>query len=450
MPPKKAPKPPSPLGGGGQQGGQQGGGAQGGGDTTQGGGQPQGGSGGGKANPPQPPDNPEISFYRKWLTETREQIQEREDILVDEKEGDATKEEAVRQLESLTREREHVEKRIEEEEQKELERQRQADEDQKHKEESARTRVRTPDYGEQTRRLGREWHLKKLKEAADALRTKLEEARNTLTARRERLQKIDDEIARLERENQHYTEGQASGNVDETAARTHVRDNTARINQLKQMKAELAKKLHELQRQYDEEFQQLKTEYQRRLWVVDAGVRRKAEAERMDEYFERLSELRRREQTRDLRNQTFESTSKGLEDEAKRLEAGGETSRAEEIRAQIENLKRGQAEWNGTLNRQIESLKDQIQELELRNAYEGVGPGSPEGLGQKLSEYETFFQNQLTNVEKSISQLEGMSTRSAEQNDRLKLRGLKGEGQGSRQLQAIVRQKIRNISISSY
>ncbi|MBI5150566.1 MAG: hypothetical protein HZA28_07345 [Candidatus Omnitrophica bacterium] len=396
-------------------------------------------------NPPQPPDNPEISFYRNWLTETREQIKEREDILADKKEGDAVKEEAARQLESLTREREHVEKRIEEEEEKELERQRQASEAQQRQETAARTQTRVPDYAAETRRLEREWHLKKLKEATDALRAKLEEARDVLTARRERLQKIDEEIARLERENQHYTEGQTTGNVDKTAAETHVRDNTARINQLKQMKAELAKKLNELQRQYDEEFRQLKTEYQRRLWAVDAGARRKAEAERMDEYFERYNELQRREQSRELRRQTFESMVQGLEGALAQAEADGDSGRADELKRQIENIKRGQAEWDATQERQIENLKDQIQELELRNGYEGVGPDSPEDLSKKLGEYETRFQNEIDNAQRAISELEKMGTRSAEQDRllsdlRIKANGLRGALDGVRARQQEIQQ----------
>ena len=397
------------------------------------------------ANPPQPPDNSEISFYRNWLTETRDQIKEREDILADKKEGDAVKEEAARQLESLTREREHVEGRIKEEEQKELERQRQADEQKKRQEESGRTRTRVPDYGAETRRLEREWHLKKLKEAADALRAKLEEAQSVLTGRQERLQKIDEEVARLERENRHYTEGQATGNVDKTAAETHVRDNTARINQLKQMKAELAKKLHELQRQYDEEFQQLKTEYQRRLWAVDAGARRKADAGRTDEYFEHYNELQRREQSRELRRQTFDSMVKGLEGALAQAEADGDSGRVDELKRQIENIKRGQAEWDASQERQIENLKDQIRELELRNGYEGVGPGSPEDLSKKLGEYGTRFQNEIDNAQRAISELEKMGTRTAEQDRlladlRMKANGLRGALDGVRARQEEIRQ----------
>ncbi|MGH7158388.1 MAG: polymorphic toxin-type HINT domain-containing protein [Candidatus Saccharimonadales bacterium] len=60
--------------------------------------------------------NSELGFYQDWLYETHEQIREREKILEDPDEGQATKETAQRQLADLYAQRDYVEDRINEEE----------------------------------------------------------------------------------------------------------------------------------------------------------------------------------------------------------------------------------------------------------------------------------------------------------------------------------------------
>lgn len=379
----------------------------------------------GQPKPPEPPspppDNASISFYRKWLEETKERIKTREDIIADPNEGEYTRAEAGSQLETMTREKEHVEERVKEEEKKELDRRTAEEAAKRRAEEYERTRPRTGSFADEMRTREREYKLKRLKDATEALRTKLEEARDVITARRERLRKIDDEIERLERENHHYTTARESGNVDEGVAETRVRDNTARINELKKVKAELGKKLREAREQFDEELTRLKADYRRALWSVDENARRKVEAERMDEYFERYNELQRREQTREFRRQTFESTIKSLENALAEAEAKGDSGQADELRRQIENIKRTQAEWDETLERQINTIKDHLRELEIRNGYEGVGPDSPEELSEQLKEYDQFFQNQIANTRKAIEVLEGLGgARTPEQDGQLK------------------------------
>ncbi len=385
--------------------------------------QPQQPNTGDKPKPPEqplkPPDNPEIAFYRRWLAETEESMKIREKIIADEHEGEYTKEEAQRQLDSMTRERDYLKKRVEEEEQKERDRQRQADEQRQREEEYVRTRPRTESFGDQMRRKEREWKLKRLKETTDALRNKLREMKDVLTGRRERLDRIDREIAQLETENQYFTESGNSGNLDSDFTKTRIKQNQDRINDLKRMRNELAKKLREVQRQFDEELQRLKTDYQRALWSVDVNSRRRAEAGRIDEYFERYNELQRREQIRELRRQTYEEMIKGMEAAAADAAAHGDSSRAEDLKRQIENMKRSEAEWDATQERQIETIKEQIRELEIRNGYEGVGPSSAQELKQKLGEYEKIFQDQMADTQKAIDDLEKLGTRTSEQETQL-------------------------------
>jgi len=371
-------------------------------------------------NPPKPPDNPEISFYRKWLEETQERAQSREDIIADPNEGEYTKEEAQRQLESMTREKEYLEKRVGEEEQKELERQQKEAEAKKRQEEYERTRPRARDYAAEMRHTEQEYKLKKLKEATDALKDKLQEAKDVFEGRRQRLETINREIDQLEAEIKQFNDEVAQGRMDEDDAEAKTRERQKRINELKDMRNQFAKRLRELERQYREEIEKLRADYQRRLWSVNESSRRRAEVVRIDEYYQKYSELKDREQTNAIRNETFESIVRGLEEDLKKAEAGGDSDRADELRTQIENLKRGQAEWQEAMDRQISRLKDDLWELEYRNGYEGAGPSSPESLAKQLGEYEGLIQNEITSAEKTIADLEKAgTTRTREQNQQL-------------------------------
>jgi hypothetical protein len=408
--------------------------------------------------PPAPPSNPDIDFYKKWHSETMERIKSREDIINDPNEGDAVKDEARRQLESMTKWKERIEARIKELEERERAKNQQSADEQKRREEYERTRPRYVDYGAEMRRKMQEFKLKRLKEATEALKNKLQEARDVLAGRRERLQKIQEEIARLEAENRHFTENK--DNVDSTVAKNRIKENLDRIAQLKQMRAQLAKKLQEAQRQYAEELEKAKTEYQRALWSVDESSRRRAESSRIDEYFDLVDELKRKEQTREVRRQTFESMVKNLEGARDEARARGDSSAADEFQRQIDNIKRRQAEWDASQERQLETLKRQISDIEVRNMYEGVGPDSVEGLGQKLTEYGKIFQDRLNAIQHAITKLEGM-TLTREQTAQLnalkqQAEGLRGaiEGikakqqvlQGGNQISAEERQRIHDTT----
>lgn len=367
--------------------------------------------------PPQPPDNPDIAFYKKWHTETRDRIQSREEIIASPKEGEYTKAEAQRQLETMTREREYLEGTIKEKEQKEIERQKQEAEAKKRQEEYERTRPRTKDFGEEMRRRSQQWHLAKLKEATDQLKSKLQEMKDVLGGRRQRLETINREVAQLESEIKHINESAAANQYDKSEAETRTRERQKRIDDLKKTKAHFAKKLQELQRQYNEELAKLKSEYQKRYWAVDENARRRAEAERIDEYFDLYNELRHRRATREARNQTFDQMATSLENAIKDKEAKGED--ASELRRQLENLRRGQAEWNETQSKQEDYLEHQLHEMNWRNFSEGAGPSSPESLGDKLGQYAGYMEQEITSAEKAIADLERAGTRTAEQNQKL-------------------------------
>ncbi len=408
--------------------------------------------------PPAPPTNPDIEFYKKWHSETMEFIRSREAMINDPKEGDSVKEEARKQLESMTKWKERIEARLKELEERERAKNQQSADEQKRREEYERTRPRYVDYGAEMRRKMQEFKLKRLKDATEALRSKLEEAKNALTGRRERLQKIEEEIKLLEAENQHFT--QNKDNVNATVARDRIKQNNDRIAQLKQMRAELARKLQEVQRQYAEELEKAKTEYQRALWSVDEKARRKVESTRIDEYFDKVDELKRKEQTWELRRQTFESMVKNLEGARDEAQARGDSSAADEFQRQIDNIKRSQAEWQTTYERQINTLKDQLRDLEVRNMYEGTGPGSAAELNEQLNEYGKIFEDRLKAIQYAITKLEGM-TLTREQTAQLnalrqQAEGLRGaiEGvkakqqvlQGGNQLSAEERQRIHDTT----
>jgi hypothetical protein len=371
-----------------------------------------------ETQPPKPPDTPEISFYREWLEETKERIKSREDIIASPAEGEETKAEAERQLETMTRERDYLEKRIDEKEKAEMERLKKEEDAKKRSEEYEKPRTHPTDFGEEMRRKSKLWHLGKLREATAALKSKLEEARDVLTARRERLKTIDREIAQLEREINHISETAAEDRYDEDEAETATKTRRKRIDELKAMKAKFARDLRELERQYNEELTRLKSEYQKRYWAVDETARRRAEAGRIDEYFDLYNELRHRRATREARNQAFDEMASSLENAIKEKEAKGED--ASELRRQLENLKRSQAEWNEMMSQQEDNLEEQLHDMGWRNFSEGAGPSSPENLAESLGRYAAYMDGEVASAEKAIAQLEGLTSQTAEQDQQLR------------------------------
>lgn len=380
--------------------------------------QPQGPDTGDKPQPPEPPppppDTPEISFYKDWLTETEERIKSREDIINDPNEGDATKDEARNQLESMTRERDKVQNRVTEEQQKELDKIKDAEERKKRAEEFERTRARPRDYAEEARKRGEAWLLNQLKTATDALQNKLTEARDAVTGRQDRLTRIRNEIAQLENENKYYKENEENGTFDSDFTQTRIKQNQARINELKRQYAELEKKLKETINKYNEELERLKSDYRRALWAYDKKSQARADAERTDEYFERYSTLQHTKAVREERNRTFNEMASDLETQIRDKKSKGEDT--DDLERQLENLRRGQKEWDDSMQRQEDSINRQLHELDWRNFYEGAGPSSGEDLGASLTRYGKQFESQLADTQKMIAELEGTKNRTSDQN----------------------------------
>jgi hypothetical protein len=361
--------------------------------------EPQAPDTGNKPKPPEPPKvevtNPNIEFYKKWLKETEDRIKSRQEILNNTTDGETVKDMARQDLEGMTKTKADLEKKIKEEEDREREKLRIQEEQRKRAEEYERSRPKPVDYAAEAERRGQIWKLNKLQEATTALRNKAQEAKDALEARKKRIEEIEREIRNLQNENQYFTDSGKNGQLDSDFTKTRIKQNEERIRQLQANRNEFIKKLNEAQKKYEEEISKLQSEYRAALWRVDENARRKAEAERIDEYLEREQELRHREQTRAERNKTFTEIETNIENAIKDAEARGDSSEASKLKQQLENLKREHASWNSTMERQEEAIKSQLHELGWRNFSEGAGPSSTENLGEKLNQYAKYFEDKL-------------------------------------------------------
>ena len=80
---------------------------------------------------------------------------------------------------------------------------------------------------------------------------------------------------------------------------------------------------------------------------------------------------------------------------------------AEKLEEQLENMKRGKADWDRQYETQIKSLEDQLYEMGYhRNFEDGAGPTSKEHLADKLNEYGQIMDNEIAATEKKITELE--------------------------------------------
>lgn len=523
MPPRKGPKPPTPIGGpGGGQGGQDGGGAQGGqqgGDTgarsggdeegpdgkkltpptgtpeqpTGGGGSVAGGppageagkesppTGGGQpptgtdtgqepqkpdnpgttapnqpekpktekpevtdADPPPPPDNQEIGYLRTRIAQLEEKIKDREEIINDPREGDGTKTQAASQLDSYQKELERLKAQLKEEEEKELERQRKAAEEKAGREAAARerdrTRTRWPDPKVEMQKI----RIKELKEAIDQLKTRAQEIKDMLAGRREHIDRLNREIDLLEREIQHHKDASESGGEDATHARDSIENIEKELARKKSLRDELDKKLKEAQRQHAAELETLKRNYQRKFYAVDENARRKAETERIDEYFNLYTELEHVKASRDERNRAFEEKFRDMESRIAAARAAGDEDTAGKLEEQLENMKRGKADWDRQYESQVKNLEDQLYEMGYhRNFDTGVGPTGKDTLAGKLDEYGKIFDSEIAATEKKINELEGGSTMTREQGEeaarlRARLDALRASREGITEKQNIL------------
>lgn len=361
------------------------------------------------APPPPPPDTQQMSFYKEYLAELERRRQMLQEIADNPKEGDEVRESARSYLAELEAERARTQKQLDDETAREADRLAQEEANRQRSAQYQETMARNRrDYAAESEAAGRKWKLDRLKEATDQLKAHLEEMKNVFEGRRSRLQRIDDEIAQLERENKAMKEQEAQGRMSENSTRTRTTANNARLEQLKKNRNELARKFQEAQREMNAELERLRSEYQRTHWQVDEAARRRAETQRIDEYAGLNDELRDRRASREIRNQTFNQMAQNLENEIKAREARGED--ADDLKEQLENLKRGQEEWNTSMRNQEGNLEEQMYQLERRNFHEGAGPSSVEDLANSLGRYAGYMEQDLASAEKALNDLQGQDS----------------------------------------
>lgn len=271
------------------------------------------------------------------------------------------------------------------------------------RQERERTRTRWPDPKVEMQKI----RLRELKEALDRLKTRAQEIKDMLGGRKEHIDRLNHDIDLLEREIQHHKDASESGGEDATHARDSIENIEKELARKKSLRDELAKKLQEAQRQYVAELDKLKKEYLRKLYAADETVRRREETKRIDEYFDKTMELEHVKASRDERNRAFEAKFKDMETQIAAARAAGDEDTAEKLEEQLENMKRGKADWDKQYETQIKSLEDQLYEMGYhRNFEDGAGPTSKEHLADKLNEYGQIMDNEIAAAEKKITELE--------------------------------------------
>lgn len=371
-------------------------------------------------DPPPPPDNQEIRYLRSRIAQTAERIKDREEIVNDPREGDGTRAAAASQLDAYQKELEKLKEQLKAEEEKELERQRKAAEEKAKSEAAARerdrTRTRWPDPKAEMQKI----RLRELKEALDQLKTRAQEIKDMLAGRGEHIDRLNREIDLLEREIQHHKDASASGSEDTTHARNAIESLEKDLAHKKSLRDELAKKLQEAQRQYAAELEKLKNEYLRKLYAADETIRRREETTRIDEYFDKTMELEHVRASREARNKAFEEKFRDMESRIAAARAAGDEDTAGKLEEQLENMKRGKADWDRQYESQIKNLEDQLYDMGYhRNFDDGVGPTSREHLAEKLNEYGRIMDNEIAATGKKIDELQQGSTMTREQSQQL-------------------------------
>jgi hypothetical protein len=359
-------------------------------------------------SPDQPQDNPpsnfEIDFYTKWLNETKERIKKYEGIANDPNEFQGVKDMANNDLVGMTKEKEYLEKRLKEEQDKERERLKKEADEKKMVDDYYKNRPKTVSYAEEAERRGKEWKIKELKKATDELQTKIREAKEAITGRREHIEKINKEIDLLKKENEYLKQAKTEERIDSDFAERKIKENEDRIKELTEIRNTLTKKLNETVRKYNEEINKLKSNYQKAYWQYNENARRKAEVERMNEYMEKYDELRRSKQAKEIRDKVFDDFKNSLQGELTRAKEAGDTSKADDLQRQIDNLTRGKQQWDDQMDKRIENIQNDLYETGQRNFNEGAGPFSVENLGEKYDQYNKYADQNIADIQKALSE----------------------------------------------
>lgn len=351
-----------------------------------------------KPNPPAAPEpitNANIQWLEKRLADVDERIKKMEDHLADPKTGDTTRESVARYLEEYKAQRQNILDQIEEEKQKVL----------KEREEEAKREKARQEYAEQMAERYRQSQardqaildnirkkeLEEFRQANENLETRAREMKESLEARRARIQDYDRRIEALE----HQMEG---------GTRTKALEDE--LAELRRIRNEFARKYAETERAYVAELEELKTEYRKQLFDIDEGARRRAEVERLDEYYERNEELRRLEKTRAVSDAAFESMTRDMEQKIEDAVRAGDEDKAGKLNTELENMKRGKAEWDAVYDTRERRLKSELHEMGWRNFSEGAGPSSADDLVSQFGEYADIFTKQIEKVESALAKIE--------------------------------------------
>lgn len=375
-------------------------------------------------SPPDPPDTAQTTWLRKWIAEDDAIIADRNKIIADPHEGYWTKAEAASQVESYTKERERLNKWLEEEQERERARLQKEEDDKARSEAGRAERERTRTRWRDSKDILKEIKTRELKESLDRMKTRLTELQDMLKGRKEHIDRLDSEINLLEREIQHHKDASESGSKDATHAKETIAALEKELVHKKGLRNELAKKLQEAQRQASEEFQALKRDYQKKLYAVDENARRQEEAIRIDQYYDKYMELEQTKASRDERNRQFEEKFKDMESQIADAKTRGDTDTAEKLQEQLDNMKRGKADWDKQYETRIKNLEDELYHMGYRENFDmGVGPSDKESLISHVHEYAKIMDDHIGAVEKKIAELEQSGgTQSAGELDKLKER----------------------------
>lgn len=357
--------------------------------------------------PPEPPDNAQTTWLRKWIAEDDAIIDDRNAIIADPDEGDETKAEAARQVESYTKERERLNNWLNEEQDRERARLNKEAEDKARVEagnaERERTRTRWPD----PKKVMQDIKLRELNESLERMKTRLKELQEALQGRREHIDRLDREIELLKREIQHHKDSSESGSEDSTQAKNTIAELEKQLAHKVSLRNQLADKLNAAQRAANEEFTALKKDYQKKLYATDENLRRREDATRIDQYYDKYIELEQTMAGRDERNRQFEEKFKDMETQIAEAKARGDTDTAEKLEEQLENMKRGKTDWDKQYETRIKNIEEQIYQMGNHDNFEmGVGPSNKEDLVRKVNEYAKIVDDQIGATEKRITELE--------------------------------------------
>ena len=404
----------------------------------------------GKTSQP-PQDDPEddgmeIAFYQRWLQKTEERLRRYEEELKDPSTGPKTRKILQRYIDQLTKQRDHLRSRIEalrEQERARHAEEKARDEARKKRREASRSRSAESISDQITREI-RIRQIKDLREAARRLAKRTKEMKASLTARRNTIADYDRKIKQLTKEIDHFQVAIDEGLLDEDFSRRRIRENQELLRQYQSTRRELAKRLVRLERDYQEELTELRGEYERRLWAVDKEARQRTEIQRIDEYYETLMELRRHEASMAVAEEAWNKIIQSLEDRLRRAKKAGDTALAAELEEQLTRTWRGKEDWDQGYARRTRALKNSLDEMEGRNAYEGLGPVDAKMLADRMSRYIGRIERQAAKTRRVIDELE-QSGKDPQTIEKLKAqaRQLETAVEGLKEKQAALKSSIK-------